>query len=404
MVETNTHHPPRVLIMISGLDIGGAHGGAERFGLELSRNLDKEKFDITLCAFWKHASKAESYWLSKLTNEDIPVIFPGEWKGRFNLREYFLAVRQLSSKYRSEPLDIIHSNFQMGTFAAILLKILGRTDVAMRTAHVSSEWGRGLASWVCRQVFTNWLYPIFLDQEAGVSQAVVDKLSRHPGSFIAQKEPILVHNAIYPEIFEIRQQPLSHHLLLENAKGKTIVGSIGRLTKQKGYEYLLAAMPLVIAQIPDIYLVMIGDGELRNELQARVNRLGISEHVLFTGQREDAIALLRHMEIFILPSNYEGLPTVILESMACGVPVLATDIPGTDELIQNGENGWLVPPRQPEAIADMLVKLLQNQNLRTKSASRAYKTVQHFRIESVAEQYQLLYRNLIEKGSPFQGN
>jgi glycosyltransferase involved in cell wall biosynthesis len=404
MAETNPDHLLRVLIMIAGLDIGGAHGGAERFGLELSRNLDKDKFDITLCAFWKFASEAESYWLKKLAKEHVPVIFPGEWKGRFNLREYFLAVQRLSHLYQSEPLDIIHSHFQMGTFAAILLKFLSRTIVAMRTAHVSLEWGRGFPSWVCRQVFTNWLYPIFLDQEAGVSQAVVDKLSRHPGEMIAQKDPVLVHNAIYPDIFETRQQPLSHHPLLENAKGKTIVGSIGRLTKQKGYEYLLEAMPLVIAQIPDIYLVIIGDGELRNELQARVNRLGISEHVLFTGQRDDAISLLRHMKIFILPSIYEGLPTVILESMACGVPVLATDIPGTDELIQDGENGWLVPPRRPEAIANMLIKLLQNQNLRSKSASRAYKTVENFRIESVAEQYQLLYRKLIARGSPFQGN
>ncbi len=397
MAKSTSSLPLRVLIMISGLDIGGAHGGAERFGLELSRHLDKDKFDITLCAFWKHASKAESYWLQILTDDKVKVIFAGELDDGFNLQEYFRAIRRLSRRYQSESVDIIHSHFQMGTFAALLLKSLGRTNVAMRTAHVSSEWGRGLTSWVCRQVFTNWLYPFFLDQEAGVSQAVVNNLGHHPGTLISQKRPTLIYNAIYPEIFKARQQPLSDHPLLAASKGKSIVGSIGRLTKQKGYEYLLAAIPRVMAQMPDTFFVIIGDGELRKELQAQANRLGISEHVLFTGQREDAISLLRHMHIFVSPSIYEGLPTVIMESMACGVPVLASDIPGTDELIRDGENGWLVPPRQPEALADMLIELLQNPTRRFQVASRALKTVENFRIESIARQYELLYQNLLER-------
>lgn len=396
MGESSSNYPLSILIMISGLDIGGAHGGAERFGLELSRQLDKDKFDVTLCAFWKHSSKAESFWLQRLTEDNVNVIFGAEWRDRFDLREYFQVVQRLSRRFQSNPLDIIHSHFQMGTFAALLLKFLGRTKVTMRTAHVSVEWGRGFASWVCRQIFTNWFYPLFLDQEVGVSQAVVDKLNHHPGKLLTGKQPALIHNAIYPEIFKPNLQPPNHHPLLEETRGKLVIGSIGRLTKQKGYEYLLAAVPSVIAVIPEVFFLIIGDGELKQELQAKAVRLGISEHVLLTGQREDAIAILRQMQIFVLPSIYEGLPTVILESMACGIPVIATDIPGTDELIIDGENGWLVPPKDSTVLAQTIISALQEPVLRSKYAERGRQKVLGFLIEEVTRQYEHLYTQLSE--------
>lgn len=387
----------RLLILISGLDIGGAHGGAERFGLELGRNLDKEHFEVALCAFWKRGGQAEAHWQRVLDDDGIPVVFAAEWRGRFDPLEYLRGLLHLR-EYLDPPADILHSHYQMGTLAAILLKLSGKARAAMRTAHVSVEWGEGPASWICRQTLTNWIYPLLLDCEAGVSRAVVSALERHPGSRLSGKRPSLVHNAIYPEVFRENSRA-ENHPALEQARGDLVVGSVGRFTTQKGYRYLIAAAPTVLERLPNVTFVLVGDGELRQELQSQALNLGIADKILFAGQRPDVLPLIKSMDLFVLPSIYEGLPTVVMESMASGVPVVATDIPGTDELVRSGENGWLVPARQPQELAQAIVAALENPHLRQLYAQRAKDTVAAFRIEAIAGQYEALYRAVLGEGA-----
>lgn len=389
----------RILMLISGLDIGGAHGGAERFGVELSRHLDQQTCQVTLCAFWQRRSKTENYWIEELTRTNVPLFFASQWTGRFSLGDYGSGVKKLVTMYRSHPLDIVHSHYQMGTFAGILLKTLGCTKHVIRTAHVSKEWGFGFVSWLCRQIFTNWLYPILLDAEVGVSRSIVQALSSHPGSFLFRKKPHLIHNAIYPQAFEETDALVTNHDV-HLPKDCFLIGSIGRLTDQKGYRYLIAAIPEVLEEVPNAYFVLIGEGENRAHLEQQAQKLGINEHLAFIGQRERVLPLLRRMDVFVLPSIYEGFPTVILESIACGVPVIATDIPGTDELIKNGENGWLVLPKDPRALARAIIESYQKPDLRKKFIENASQTLKSYRIENIAKEYLSLYQTISDKQSP----
>jgi glycosyltransferase involved in cell wall biosynthesis len=388
---------PRVIILISGLDIGGAHGGAERFGLELCRNLPRDEFDTRLIAFWRRDTGAERYWQEQLDESEVPVLFAAKWSGRFTFRDYRAGVETITHKLDSSgPVEILHSHYQMGTLAAILLKSRGQTSLAMRTAHVSREWGTGFPSWVMRQVFTNWLYPLLLDKEVGVSQAIVDALQHHPGNRLSQKKPLLIHNALYPDIFKPAEAGEIPGLPSDQPS-QLLLGSIGRMTNQKGYRYLLEAMPLVLERFPQVQLILIGDGELRLELEMEANQLGLNQKVSFLGQKENVVPYLSELDLFVLPSIYEGLPTVILESMACGVPVVATNIPGTRELIQDGQNGWLVEPKNPLALAQTLINALSSQQKRSQMADRARLTVEGFRIEKIAKQYAALYRELMQR-------
>ncbi len=384
----------RILMLISGLDIGGAHGGAERFGIELSRHLDRDSCDVTLCAFWQRKTRAEEHWQGVLSREDIPLIFASEWQGRFKLSEYYKGLQRLIGMYRPEPFDIIHSHYQMGTLAGLLLKTFGCTRKVIRTAHVSKEWGTGFASLLCRQVFTKWLYPIFLDAEVGVSQSIVNTLSKYPGNLLRRKTPYLIYNAIYPQAFEKREE-CGRDINLSFPKDRYLIGSIGRLTNQKGYAYLLDAVPLVLEQIPNAHFIIIGEGENRKILEQQARDLRVSEHVTFTGQQEQVMPLLRKMDIFVLPSLYEGFPTVLLESIASGVPVIATDIPGTNELIKHKENGWLVPPMNSQALAMAIIESFHHPEWREQFKRNALQTVDKYRIEHVANEYLQLYKKLI---------
>lgn len=393
MSDNNSVRPVRVMILVSGLDIGKAHGGAERFGIELARHLDPERYSVLLCAFWRRHTHTESHWVDQLNSSGVRITFASDWPGRFNLRSYLQGALKLSHELESEPVEILHSHYQMGTLAALYLRSRKRTRIAIRTAHVSKEWGSGLRSWIARSILTDWVYPLTLDAEIGVSQSIVRTLNGHPGSILGRKTPLLIHNAIYPESFQaaptIFPNPDENPL-----KEQYIVGSVGRFTLQKGFYYLINSIPIINLEVPNTRYLLVGDGELRQSLEVLAESLGVANQIEFVGQQPDGISFIKKMDLFVLPSLYEGLPTVIMESMACGIPVIATNVPGTDELIQDGLNGWLVPPKQPQTLAQAILFALHNPKARESIARRALESVMSFHIDKITAEYEALYQRL----------
>jgi len=122
--------------------------------------------------------------------------------------------------------------------------------------------------------------------------------------------------------------------------------------------------------------------------------LGISDHVIFTGPREDVERILTCFDLFVSASHWEGLSTVILEAMASCVPVVATDIPGNQEILEDGKSGWLVPPGNPGAMAETILWALRRPSLRRRYARQARDAVEAFSIETVSRQYERLYLRL----------
>lgn len=139
-----------------------------------------------------------------------------------------------------------------------------------------------------------------------------------------------------------------------------IVGNVARLAKQKGQAVLIDAAPGVLARYPDARFVLVGEGELRGELEARVRALGLTDRFLFTGERDDVPELLASFDVFAFPSLFEGLCLAVIEAQAAGVPVVATPVGGIRETVVPGETGVLVPPRDPAALATAIVRLLED--------------------------------------------
>ncbi len=140
--------------------------------------------------------------------------------------------------------------------------------------------------------------------------------------------------------------------------------TVGRLAVQKCHRYLLEAMPALLRRVPGMVAVVAGDGHLRNELETRAGRLGVDHAFRLIGHRPDARDLLDAADAFVLPSRQEGMPLAALEAMEAGLPVVATDVIGTAEVVLDGVTGLLVPSGDSDALAVALAQLLDDEDLR----------------------------------------
>jgi glycosyltransferase involved in cell wall biosynthesis len=166
-----------------------------------------------------------------------------------------------------------------------------------------------------------------------------------------------------------------------------ILIACGRLTRQKGYPVLLEALALVRQRIP-AQLWIVGEGELWSELEAQAAKLGLSEAVWFAGFQRNPYVLMRRADLFVLSSLWEGFGNVIVEAMAVGVPVIATDCPyGPSEIIAHGLNGLLVPPNDPTALAEAVVGLLATPDARGRLVTSGRNRAEDFRAERIAAEY-----------------
>jgi len=172
-----------------------------------------------------------------------------------------------------------------------------------------------------------------------------------------------------------------------------IIGTVGRLVDRKGHHDLLKAWPQIVHASPDATLLIVGDGPERQRLQARADRQGISDSVVFTGTRDDIPDILALIDIFAFPSHYEGMPGALLEAMAAGLPIVTTPVDGNSELVQDGDCGRHVPPHDPDALADAIVGLLNDpaeaDRLGTAAAQRAMSA---FSINAMVDEFETLYR------------
>lgn len=180
-----------------------------------------------------------------------------------------------------------------------------------------------------------------------------------------------------------------------------VIGTVGRLTEQKDQRMLIDAMAQLAPRFPKLVLIIAGAGELRARLQARAERLAIADRVRFLGVRRDRDTLYAAMDVFALPSRWEGLSLALIEAMGAGRPAVATRVGGNPEVVDHGRTGLLVQPGEPMALADALGSILVDAGLREALGSSARREArERFSIERhVAELTALYRRGLSERGS-----
>lgn len=215
---------------------------------------------------------------------------------------------------------------------------------------------------------TNWLYP--------KAKAVVFQTKRSTTYF----QKLNLKNAC------VIPNPVAVECLAEGTVPGKIV-TVGRLTLQKNQKMLIDAFAEVKKEFPYAVLHLFGGGELREDLVARAERLGLSDSVFFRGNVSDVHQQMKDAALFVLPSDYEGLSNALLEAMMMGLPCISTDCAGSDEYIKSGENGLLVPVGDTEALTKAMRRMLQNEEEAKLFGQRAAQTVAGLNKETILREW-----------------
>jgi glycosyltransferase involved in cell wall biosynthesis len=197
------------------------------------------------------------------------------------------------------------------------------------------------------------------------------------------------------DLCELSKESIEHPWFDNSAV--PVVLAAGRLSKAKDYPTILEAVSLILKE-KKVYFAILGEGEERKNLENIIQELGIKNNVVLLGFQKNPYKYMAKTTIFALSSVLEGFPTVLVEAMACGAPVVSTDCQaGPNEIIDNGKNGFLVPIKNPKALAQAILKLINDSDLRKKFSEEGKKRAQNFSAERSAKEYEKLFLELLNK-------
>lgn len=174
-----------------------------------------------------------------------------------------------------------------------------------------------------------------------------------------------------------------------------VVGTVGWLLPIKGPIYLLRAMERVWLNHPEIQLIFVGKGDLENELRKKASQIGVTKKVKFLGWRDDIPEIMHILDVFVLPSLNEGMGRVLIEAMAAGKPIIASNVGGIPDLVIQGQNGLLVPAKDIKALAEGIEYLLENQRERIEMGEKGRKMATNYGVNSMVEKIDRLYLELL---------
>lgn len=181
--------------------------------------------------------------------------------------------------------------------------------------------------------------------------------------------------------------------------GAPVIGVVAHLSLRKGHRHLLAALPSLLRQFPDLVCLVVGEGAMHDSLQAQARELGVAEAVRFLGFRPDAVQLMVGMDVVVLPSvAKEGLGIVLIEAGFLGKPAVASAAPGIDEVVVNGETGLLAPPGDAAALADCITQLLADPALAARLGDAGRQRAQHrFSVDAMAQRAEGIYYKILSR-------
>ena len=310
---------------------------------------------------------------------------------------------------RCERFDIVHVHTPVAAVLGRVAAKLARVPVIIYTAHgfyfheLMAPWKRRLIIWVEKilgRCCTDMLFTVsYEDKDTAVKERIVDQ------------ERVICINSIGVNIkrFTSSNSSIEKTRFLRRELGfqddDKLIGFIGRLVREKGVQELLQSMGQVIEAIPEAKLLVVGDTlasdrdrRTTERLQELIQRNNLEAVIRFTGFREDIPELLTIMDLFVLPSHREGMPRSILEAMAAGKPVVATNIRGCREEVVHGETGYLVPVNDPGKLANAIIEIMSDKILaeRMGEAGRQ-RAIEFFDEAQILKKQLAVYQKLIQQ-------
>jgi len=357
-------------------------GGVERLMLDvLPRLLDR--YDIQVCCIRARGALAPEF-----ERAGIPVAvkyFRSRWDP--------LGLYSLASYIRQQRIDIVHTQMYTSNVSGVVAARLARVPAVVSEVHVD-HW----SGW--RQRWMDEALDRFRDRMVVVSKTVRDGYVK--ATRMDPQKCMVIYNGIdlgqfTKPIAKAKAKARRRWGIKDEEKA---VGMIARLVPHKDHTCLIRAAKLVLEKLPQTKFFAVGKEEvsgLLNQLQGQVAELGLEGKFIFTGlvSEEEKLQLLAAWDLFVLPSRREGFGIVLVEAMACGLPVVATPVGGVPEVIADGETGFLFPIGDHKALAEAVFKILTNPELASAMSRASLKRAKLFSIENTVRQTDQLYRELL---------
>ncbi len=383
----NCNSTKKFAILLLGSQMATA--GAQRNLLMQARWFYKQGYPV-IAAFFYDRDGLREKWQSE---NPFPLISLDAWQRNGGIGNSLQVLRGLGRLYkllRKENICVIETFTHHANLLGLPVAWAARIPV-----RVANHRGRirGIPRWMER--LHSWMVNIgiatdFVAVSKGVYQEAIDVEGINPG------KASLIQNGVDLSAARVDLTNLTRASLAKEIGGAPeacILLTVGRLEEQKGHTYLLDAIPAILERFPQTVFIFAGEGNLRMELEKKTRTLGIEHAVRFLGNRADVFNLLRLSDVFVLPSLWEGLSNALLEAMAAGLPVVATRVEGTEEVITDGQNGLLVPPADPQALSRAILRLLSDDHLRIQIGQAGESHVKdNYTLEKMCVRYESLFK------------
>jgi len=337
-----------------------ARGGAEEHILTLLRGLDRKTFRLHFVCSPQVADAVRLDVPSDV--ELLPLFFPSP--------THLAGASQLYRWIRERRVQVLHSHLFRSSLCASPVGWMCSVPLIVETPHVRESWRRG---WKANNFTVDHLAGHFVDRYIAVSYANGRYLVEEKG--LPERKVRVIQNGTDVSRFNpAHVAPSGMRSELGIGTDDPVILVAARLEPQKGHAVLINALPEVLREFPNVHVLCLGDGILREELEHQSKRLSLQKNVHFLGFRNDMADWLALCDFVVLPSFYEGLPLVAVESLAAGRAMVATAVDGTPEVIVNGRTGITVPPGDPKSLAAAIASMLRSPALRQRMAEqgRAY--------------------------------
>ncbi len=375
----------RIAHVITRLDLGGAQQNT----LFCAAHHDRSRFDVALIAGAGGILDADA---RRIPDADVHIV---PWL-RHPVRPVsdLRALLRLRRLFRSCRIDLVHTHSSKAGILGRLAARLAGVPVAVHTVHGWSFNATQAAP--VREVYVQLERIAARSTQRLIVVAAGDRAKGLAHGIGRPEQYVVVRSGIDVSEFERPSVPRNEaRTRLGFAPEQVVVGTVACLKPQKAPLDFLRAAALAHARDPRLRFLVAGDGELRPAMESLVRDLGLSDVVRLLGWRRDVPDLLHAMDVFLLTSRFEGLPRSVLQAMAAGIPVVATAVDGTPEIVHDGETGLLVPPGRPDLAAQRVLELVADPALRARcvSGARAVLT-REFDIRQMVRNLDRLYLEL----------
>ena len=378
-----------VIQLVDGFATSEASGGAALFGIRLARMLNKENITPMVCGLWHYNTDSEHNWLYQLQAEEVQVYRLIRERKQLSF-DLIRAAGYLQAVINDDEPIIINTHFERGDLLALTLKtLLPKKKIAIiRTVHQDNHWLK--RPWMGQVM--NILYPWIFNAEVAISKTTQQWLDKRFVARVINQPSKLIYNGLsHAEV-----AAFSRFQRIREPFTPPRFAIVGRLELQKGHHFFLESAALILQTYPQAEFWIIGTGSLTESLQQEANNLGINTAITWWGARSDIASILSEVDVLVSTSLWEGLPTVILEAMAARVPIIATDISGSRELITEYETGLIVPSRDVSALYEAMRWIIVHPQSAYEMTERAFYMLQQYTLERTATAYENLYRDVLE--------